>query len=87
MKNNVDIYKKLVLHFGNQAKTAKALNCKQPSVWAWVHGKAKMSATIALKAQNLTKGKIKATDLCPNLIEIDNLCSLQTKETPCTTNP
>lgn len=76
MKENINVYKKLVLYFGNQAKTAKALECKQPSVWAWVHGKTKMSATIALKAEKLTNGEIKATDLCPKLVEFENFTSL-----------
>lgn len=70
MDNNQNIYVRLVSHFGSQAKTAKALGCTQPSVWAWVHGKAVMSASIAIKAEKLTNNEIKATDLSPELAEV-----------------
>ena len=44
-------YKRLVAHFGGQQKTAAALGCTQPSVWAWLQGNAYMSAVLALKAE------------------------------------
>lgn len=60
-------YSQLVAHFGGQQKTAEALGCTQPSVWAWLQGKANMSAPLALKAERLTNGDIKAIELCPAL--------------------
>ena len=40
---------------------------EQLSSIAWVSGKAKMSAKMALKAEKATNGKFKAVDLCPDL--------------------
>lgn len=64
-------YSQLVVHFGSQQKTADALGCTQPSVSAWLQGKANMSAPLALKAERITKGEIKAVDLCPALAELE----------------
>lgn len=64
-------YSRLVARFGGQQKTAKALGCTQPSVSAWVQGKANMSAALALKAERLTAGEFKAVDLCPALAELE----------------
>ncbi len=69
--NYLSHYKELVTFFGNQHKTANALGCKQPSVWKWIHGKSFMSVSFALKAEKLTKGEIKAVDLCPALAELE----------------
>ena len=64
-------YEALVSHFGGQHKTAEALGCSQPGVWKWVRGKANMSAPLALKAERLTSGKFKATELCPALAALE----------------
>lgn len=64
-------YKRLVAHFGGQQKTAAALGCTQPSVWAWLQGNAHMSATLALKAERITNGEFKAIDLCPALAALE----------------
>lgn len=64
-------YSQLVTRFGGQQKTAEALGCTQPSVWAWLQGKANMSAPLALKAERLTNGEIKAVDLCPALASLE----------------
>ncbi|WP_201499147.1 transcriptional regulator [Psychrobacter arenosus] len=64
-------YKALVKYFGNQHKTAKALGCTQPGVWKWVSGKANMSAPLAIKAERLTNGEIKAIELCPALASLE----------------
>lgn len=64
-------YTQLVAHFGGQKKTAEALGCTQPSVWAWLQGKANMSAALALKAERLTNGEFKAVDLCPALAALE----------------
>lgn len=66
-----EIYQKLVDYFGNQTKTADKLKVKQPSVSAWVVGKAQMSAVSAKRAEKLTNGKFRAIDLCPRLAEIE----------------
>lgn len=64
-------YTQLVARFGGQQKTAEALGCTQPSVWAWLQGKAHMSAVLALKAERLTNGDISASKLCPGLASLD----------------
>lgn len=66
-------YERLINYFGGQHATAKALQCTQPSVWAWTVGKTNMSATLAIKAEYLTKGEIKASELCPSLAKITEL--------------
>lgn len=67
--NSNNPYEALVSHFGNQHKTAEALGCSQPGVWKWVKGKSNMSAAFALKAERLTNGEFKASDLCPALAD------------------
>ncbi len=68
-----EIYQALVSHFGSQSETARKLNVKQPSVNAWLMGKTKMGAVSAKRAEILTNGKFKASDLCPKLQELENL--------------
>ena len=63
------IYQELVDHFGGQQQTAKGLKVAQPSVSAWVTGRAQMSAKVALRAERVTNGLFKAEDLCPQLKE------------------
>lgn len=67
--NPKEAYQRLVDYFGGQQATATALNVKQPSVSAWVSGKARMSAIVALRAERKTEGAFKAIDLCPQLNE------------------
>lgn len=57
------IYQELVDFFGDQHETAKKLNVKQPSVSAWVRGVAKMSPLVAMRAERVTEGVFKASDL------------------------
>jgi len=64
---------RLIAFFGGQQATARALKCTQPSVHAWTTGKTNMSATLALRAEKLTNGEIKASDLCPALAELDQV--------------
>lgn len=64
-------YEQLVAHFGGQQRTASALQCTQPSVWAWLQGNACMSAVLALKAERLTNGEFKAVELCPALAALE----------------
>ncbi|ASN68665.1 hypothetical protein 3S11_41 [uncultured Caudovirales phage] len=63
-------FKKLVDHFGSQAATASALGVKQGTVSGWVRGLHGCTAEIALKAEYLTEGAIKASDLRPSLSNI-----------------
>ncbi|WP_315075582.1 YdaS family helix-turn-helix protein [Acinetobacter guillouiae] len=62
----VNLYKRVVEHFGSQTLTAQALDLEQPSVWAWVNGKAKMSSETALLVQEKTDGEFKYKDLFPS---------------------
>ena len=58
---------KLIEHFGDQVKTAKALGVSQSAVSQWLSGSSRMSALVALRAENETGGLFKAIDLCPAL--------------------
>lgn len=62
-----DYYQSVIDHFGNQVKTATMLGVRQASVSAWVSGKTKMGAAVAIRAEKVTQGKFKASDLCPAL--------------------
>ncbi|SSL79795.1 antirepressor protein Cro [Klebsiella pneumoniae] len=55
---------------GSQQKLAEICNVKQPSVWAWLHGKKKPSATSAKRIELATNGAIQASELRPDLHEI-----------------
>lgn len=57
----------LVTFFGGQSKTASALGVSQPTVNGWLNGKHGVSAEIALKAERISEGQIKAVDLCHRL--------------------
>lgn len=60
--------KRLIDFFGGQIETAKALGVKQPAVSGWLNCEHGMTEINALKAEKLTNGEIKATDLCPKLV-------------------
>lgn len=68
----MNIYQRLVLYFGSQSKTARALGVRQPSVNAWLSGRAKMASSTAIKAEKATNGQFKASDLCPELKFFEN---------------
>ena len=61
------VYQELVNHFGTQEQAANAIGIKQPSINALVSGKVKMTADVAMRAEEATNGKFKAIDLCPTL--------------------
>ncbi|OOR86372.1 hypothetical protein B0181_11680 [Moraxella caviae] len=63
-------YQLLVDYFGSQVETARQLGVKQPSVHAWLSGRSKMGAVVAMRAEYITKGKFKANELCPDLGKI-----------------
>ncbi|WP_440863041.1 transcriptional regulator [Symbiopectobacterium purcellii] len=55
---------------GSQLKLAAACNVKQPSVWAWLHGKKKTSPTNAKRIEKVTKGRVLAYQIRPDLPEL-----------------
>ncbi|MDG9891229.1 transcriptional regulator [Pseudomonas juntendi] len=58
---------RLIDHFGSQQATATALGVKQGTVSGWsrnVHG---VSAEVAIRAEIVTRGVIKAAELRPTL--------------------
>ena len=57
----------LVESLGGQVKTAQALGVKQPTVSGWLNGKHGVSAEVAIRAETLLNGEIKAVWLCPRL--------------------
>src|SRR5690554_3493532 len=67
----MNIYERLVKHFKGQMKTASALGVEQGTVSGWVRGKHGMSPLTALRAEQLTAGQFKATDLCPSLRSVN----------------
>lgn len=62
---------RLISFFGTQDQTAKAMGVSQPTVAGWASGKHGVSELNALKAERITKGKIKASELCPRLVGLD----------------
>lgn len=55
---------------GSQKKLAEACGVKQPTVWAWLHGKKKVSAQNAARIEKVTSGEVKAHDIRPDLPEL-----------------
>ncbi|ORM78320.1 MULTISPECIES: transcriptional regulator [Pantoea] len=55
---------------GSQQKLADACLVKQPSVWAWLHGKKKVSAENAKRIEKATDGKIPAYQVRPDLTDL-----------------
>ena len=55
---------KLVSYFGGQTQTALALGVSQAAVSYWVSGIHLMGAEKAFKAEEITRGKITARELC-----------------------
>ena len=59
--------KRLVDHFGDQVKTAKALCVSQPAVSQWLSGACGMSAAKAFVAEEKSDGAVKAWELCDQI--------------------
>ncbi|WP_220815666.1 transcriptional regulator [Pseudomonas paralcaligenes] len=55
---------KLVDHFGDQTRTAKALGVSQAAVSYWLAGIHTISAEHAFKAEEITEGLVTAKELC-----------------------
>lgn len=66
-------YQALVEHFGSQKAAANALQVKQCTISGYVNGKWQMSEKVAARAQKVTDGKFKASDLCSSFKEIEKL--------------
>ena len=55
---------------GSQQKLADACGVKQPSVWAWLHGKKKVSAENAKRIELATDGNVPAYLIRPDLSDL-----------------
>lgn len=55
---------------GSQQKLADACGVKQPTVWAWLHGKKKASANNAVRIEKATNGEVRAYQIRPDLPEL-----------------
>ncbi|KKI49013.1 antirepressor [Obesumbacterium proteus] len=55
---------------GSQQKLADICEVKQPSVWAWLHGKKKPSALNAKRIERATGGRISAYQVRPDLTDL-----------------
>ncbi|MBJ9257265.1 helix-turn-helix domain-containing protein [Citrobacter amalonaticus] len=55
---------------GSQQKLADACGVKQPSVWAWLHGKKKVSAENAKRIELATNGNVPAHQVRPDLSDL-----------------
>lgn len=62
---------KLIDYFGGQVATAEELNRTQALISKLLNNKAKVSPLLAMKAEKVTNGAVKAIDLCPKLKELD----------------
>lgn len=63
---SINNFQKVVDYFGNQQKTAEALDIKQPSV-NYSLSTGNISVEIALRVQKKTNGRFLAVDLRPSL--------------------
>lgn len=70
--DQVAIYKTLVEHLGGPTNAAKLLGVKQGTASGWIGGAHGMSAHIAIKAEAITHGKFKASDLNEKLRNIED---------------
>lgn len=62
---------KLIAYFGGQVPTADKLNIGQGTVSGWLNLKHGISVLNAKRAEKLTKGEVKASDLCPSLLSFE----------------
>lgn len=70
ISNNKTAVKNLIKYFGNQKAVGEALGTSQVAVSNWLKNKNRIDVVRALKAEKLTNGAVKATDLCPRLKEV-----------------
>lgn len=62
---------RLIKYFGGQELAAQALNVKQGTISGWLNLEHGVSSFNAMRAEVLTKGVVKAHELCPKLSEIE----------------
>ncbi|HEB4875700.1 TPA: helix-turn-helix domain-containing protein [Kluyvera ascorbata F0526] len=55
---------------GSQKKLANSCGVSQPTVWAWLHGKKKVSAQNAARIEKATNGEVQAYQIRPDLPEL-----------------
>lgn len=55
---------------GSQQKLAEACGVRQPTVWAWLHGKKKASANNAIRIERATNGEVQAYEVRPDLPDL-----------------
>ncbi|AVG34848.1 helix-turn-helix domain-containing protein [Enterobacter asburiae] len=55
---------------GSQQKLAEACGVRQPTVWAWLHGKKKASASNAIRIERATNGEVQAYEIRPDLPDL-----------------
>lgn len=67
-----NIYVDLVSHLGGHVKASKALGVEQGTVSGWTRGAHGMSAHVAMRAESVTGGKFKASDLHEKLKEFND---------------
>jgi DNA-binding transcriptional regulator YdaS (Cro superfamily) len=76
--------KKLIEHFGGQQAAARALKVSQPTISNLLRGIHGASATLALRAERVAGGLVRAEDLCPKLAELfeaaDQQCIPEVRE-------
>lgn len=58
---------RLIDHFGSQQATADALGVKQGTVSGWVRSVHGISAEVAIRAEIVTRGAVKAVELRPTI--------------------
>lgn len=64
---------RLINFFGSQVKAGSALGVKQGTITGWLNNKHGISPFNAQKAEILTGGTIKASELCPKLLELTGI--------------
>ncbi|WP_444914657.1 helix-turn-helix transcriptional regulator [Microbulbifer sp. TRSA007] len=62
--------RKLIKHFGSQKAAAKALRISQPTISNLLNGNHGASAELALRAELVAGGVVRAVDLCPKLARL-----------------
>lgn len=63
----MNTFHKVIEHFKSQTATAQAMECSQARISKLANGQSPITADIAIEIQMLTKGKVKASDLRPDI--------------------
>lgn len=70
-QQNPNIKKLIEMFGGNQRKLGEKIGVTQGTVTAWLNNRHGVSIVNAKKIEKVTKGKIKAVDICPVIKELD----------------